>query len=99
MEFAEYISVHQVDNVLLTDKTDDNRKGSSIEGTLCITGHHLILSSRQAERHELWVRNNISNSQWDYSDVCRIRYIPRIRIDKSRKYSDIKNVRHLSSGR
>lgn len=55
MEFAEFISVHQVDNVILTDKTDENRKGFSLEGTLCITGHHIILSSRQEDHQELWV--------------------------------------------
>ncbi|XP_043469654.1 myotubularin-related protein 9 isoform X1 [Leptopilina heterotoma] len=55
MEFADIISVHQVDNVTLTDKTDENRKGFSLEGTLCITGHHFILSSRQEDRQELWL--------------------------------------------
>ncbi|XP_015603918.1 myotubularin-related protein 9 [Cephus cinctus] len=55
MEFAELILVTKLDNVLLTDKSDENNKIASMEGTLCVTGHQLILSSRQDTGKELWL--------------------------------------------
>jgi len=42
-----------VDNVILRRSLMP-----TIEGTLCITGHHLILSSRKEEAQELWVNFN-----------------------------------------
>lgn len=50
MEFAEFIKTPQVDGVALCVPNQN-----SVEGTLCITGHHLILSSRQDREEELWV--------------------------------------------
>lgn len=56
MEFVELISIPRVDNVVLTDKTKERTKQCKIEGTLCISGHHLILSDRQkGNEQELWV--------------------------------------------
>ena len=55
MEFADLILIPKVDNVILTDKSDENDKSSSLNGTLCISGHHLILSSRREVPQELWV--------------------------------------------
>ena len=50
MEFADFIRIPCVDGVRLYEL------GSKpVEGTLCITGHHLILSSRQNQKEELWV--------------------------------------------
>jgi len=58
MEFVDLIAIPRVDNVLLTDKTKDKLKDWKIEGTLCISGHHLILSDRQkSDQQELWVCN------------------------------------------
>ncbi|KAH3752878.1 hypothetical protein DPMN_187504 [Dreissena polymorpha] len=50
MEFAEFIKTPMVDGVTL-------RKPfcKPVEGTLCITGHHLILSSWKTNREELWL--------------------------------------------
>jgi hypothetical protein len=50
MEFAEFIKVTRVDNVLLRRSFSE-----PMEGTLCITGHHLILSSRRDDAQELFV--------------------------------------------
>lgn len=44
MEFIELISISKIDNVILHMGCNE-----SIEGTLCITGHHLILSSRKEQ--------------------------------------------------
>ena len=51
MEFAELIQTTRVDNVILR-----RLGGNLIEGTLCLTSHHLIFSSRVAENDELMVR-------------------------------------------
>ena len=51
MEFAEFIQTPKIDNVVLRHPFED-----PVEGTLCVTGHHLILSSRQEGKEELWVR-------------------------------------------
>jgi myotubularin-related protein 9 len=50
MEFIELIRVPKVDNVTMR-----RTLFPSVEGTLCITGHHLILSSRREGDEELWV--------------------------------------------
>lgn len=50
---GDNILIPQVDNVVLIDKSDGSNK--SLDGTLCISGHHLILSSRQNDGQELWV--------------------------------------------
>ncbi|XP_052764225.1 myotubularin-related protein 9-like [Mya arenaria] len=57
MEFAEFIKTPMVDRVNL-------RKPfcKPVEGTLCITGHHLILSSRQTNREELWLLHSSVDS-------------------------------------
>ena len=53
MEFVEFIKSPMIDKVKLF------RNGSCVDGTLCITGHHLILSSRSTQQEELWVLQNI----------------------------------------
>lgn len=50
MEFIELIKAPRVDNVIMR-----RTLLKTIEGTLCITGHHLILSSRKQDAEELWV--------------------------------------------
>ncbi|XP_045471939.1 myotubularin-related protein 9 [Harmonia axyridis] len=52
MEFAELITSPNLDRVILQDSLKN-----SIEGTLCITGHHLILSSRNESlpAQEVWL--------------------------------------------
>lgn len=50
MEFAELISTPKLDGVILHTQNSE-----PVEGTLCITGHHLILSSRREGVQELWL--------------------------------------------
>lgn len=50
MEFAELITTPKLDGVILHTQTSE-----PIDGTLCITGHHLILSSRREGAQELWL--------------------------------------------
>ncbi|XP_069053931.1 myotubularin-related protein 9 [Lepisosteus oculatus] len=50
MEFVELIKTPRVDNVVL-----HRPFMPKVEGTLCLTGHHLILSSRQDNTEELWL--------------------------------------------
>jgi len=50
MEFVEYIKSPRIEKVSL------RRRGRAyLEGTLCVTGHHLIFSSRTEHRDELIV--------------------------------------------
>ncbi|GAB6019226.1 Carrier protein, mitochondrial [Chamberlinius hualienensis] len=55
MEFAEVIKTPKVDNVIL------QFAGTTIEGTLCITGHHLIISSRKGNE-EFWLLHSSIDS-------------------------------------
>lgn len=55
MEFAELILTTKLEGVILHSFLN-----KSVEGTLCITSHHLILSPKQADQ-ELWVRQRQSN--------------------------------------
>lgn len=69
MEFAELITSPNLDHVILQDSSKN-----SIEGTLCITGHHLILSSRNETlpAQEIWV--NILNFCYLYFIFLRSFY-------------------------
>lgn len=50
MEFAELILTPKLDGVVMHGPFM-----KPVDGTLCITGHHLILSSRKEGVEELWV--------------------------------------------
>lgn len=54
MEFAELISTPKLDGVKLHSPLSE-----TVDGTLCITGHHLILSSRKEEKQELWLLHQV----------------------------------------
>ena len=57
MAFVDYILISKVDNVILTEKCKEKSVTNKLEGTLCISSHHLILSSRQKDNlQELWVK-------------------------------------------
>ena len=50
MEFAEFIKINKLDRVVVTQPFKD-----PVEGSVCITGHHFIFSSRREVNDELWV--------------------------------------------
>jgi hypothetical protein len=50
MEFAELILIPKLDGVVMHGPFQ-----KPVDGTLCITGHHLILSTRKEDVEELWV--------------------------------------------
>ncbi|RVE49502.1 hypothetical protein evm_005843 [Chilo suppressalis] len=50
MEFIELILINKLDGVILKYPHNEN-----VDGTVCITGHHLILSSRKEGVRELWL--------------------------------------------
>uniref|UniRef100_A0A1B6CPY7 Myotubularin phosphatase domain-containing protein n=1 Tax=Clastoptera arizonana TaxID=38151 RepID=A0A1B6CPY7_9HEMI len=50
MEFFEYIPTPKLDNVIMTGPFK-----KTVEGTLNISGHHLLLSSRKENNEELWL--------------------------------------------
>lgn len=50
MEFADVIKSPKIDDVVLSRPLHD-----AVEGTLCITSHHVILSSRKGAHEELWI--------------------------------------------
>ena len=53
MEFVEFIKTPMVQAVTLRRPLNPN-----LEGTLCITGHQLIISSRGEKHEELWLLHN-----------------------------------------
>lgn len=54
MEFVEYIKTPMCPSVKLLQPP-----WPQLEGTLCITGHHFIFSTRQKEDDELWILHRI----------------------------------------
>lgn len=50
MEFGDFITTPKLDGVILHSPFNE-----PIDGTLCITGHHLIVSTRKENVQELWV--------------------------------------------
>lgn len=66
MEFAELIKTPRVDKVLLHRPFHP-----TVGGTLCLTGHHLILSSRQDNSEELWLlHSNIDSIEKRFVGSC-----------------------------
>ncbi|XP_031549636.1 myotubularin-related protein 9-like [Actinia tenebrosa] len=57
MEFVEYIKSPRIEKVLLK-----RRHGTKVEGTLCVTGHHLIFSSRTQHEEELFLLHSAVES-------------------------------------
>lgn len=54
MEFVDHIATPKLDGVVFHSPFHD-----PVDGTLCITGHHIILSSRKEDdAQELWVQIN-----------------------------------------
>lgn len=51
MEFADLIPISKLDGVTLSGACYK----TPVDGTLCMTGHHLFLSSRKQGVEELWV--------------------------------------------
>ncbi|XP_037078968.1 myotubularin-related protein 9-like isoform X2 [Pollicipes pollicipes] len=54
MEFADYIRTPKCDRVVLHQPLC-----APMDGTLCLTGHHFIFSSRQSEEDEVWVLHRL----------------------------------------
>lgn len=50
MELSEFIKTPMINDVILRRPFK-----LPLEGTLCITGHHLILSKRSGDEEEIWV--------------------------------------------
>ncbi|KAI4465865.1 myotubularin-related [Holotrichia oblita] len=50
MEFTELIATPKLDGVILHSSFHE-----PVDGTLCISGHHLLLSSRKEDVQELWL--------------------------------------------
>ena len=50
MEFAELIKTPKLDHVKVNETLSD-----TMDGRLCITGHHLILQSHKDKDKEIWV--------------------------------------------
>ena len=71
MEFAEFIRTAQVEGVTLYQANQ-----LPIKGTLCVTGHHLILSSRDNHIEELWVLYFTDTLL--YSELCQW-HVSRVR--------------------
>ncbi|XP_022213683.1 myotubularin-related protein 9 [Drosophila obscura] len=55
MEFADLIKTPKLDGVFLHDPQPLQHANAATVGTLCITGHHLLLSARQENSQELWL--------------------------------------------
>ena len=77
MEFAEFIKTPMVNNVTLRRPFME-----PLEGTLCVTGHQLILSSRRDDHEELWVSSNSTHTEiWGtanthYEDILDTGHCP-----------------------
>ena len=54
MELGDFILIANLQNVALIDRSDGNSK--CIDGTLCVSSHHLLWSSRQKDGQDLWVQ-------------------------------------------
>lgn len=107
MEFAEHIRTPKLDGVLLYEQI----KREPIDGTLCITGHHLILSTRKEGARELWLLHQnvdiverkpcIINNVLEGGTIilkCKDLRIIQLRINSPQEYFNISNsIEQLSN--
>lgn len=70
MEFADSIASPKIDGVMLHSPFHD-----PVDGTLCITGHHLILSSRKEDVQELWVGYVNVNMIYSSRSYCHKKFV------------------------
>ncbi|XP_058118339.1 myotubularin-related protein 9 [Anopheles ziemanni] len=107
MEFAELILTPKLDGVLLYDQLSER----PVDGTLCITGHHLILSTRKEGAQELWLlhqnidlverKPNIVNNILEGGTIilkCKDLRIIALKIASPQEYFNISNsIEQLSN--
>ncbi|KAL9697646.1 hypothetical protein quinque_001087 [Culex quinquefasciatus] len=107
MEFAELIRTPKLDGVQLYEQL----KRESIDGTLCITGHHLILSTRREGARELWLLHQnvdiverkpyINNNVLEGGTIilkCKDLRIIQLRINSPQEYFNVSNsIEQLSN--
>ncbi|KXJ75459.1 hypothetical protein RP20_CCG011683 [Aedes albopictus] len=107
MEFAEWIRTPKLDGVQLYEQL----RRESIDGTLCITGHHLILSTRKEGARELWLLHQnvdiverkpcIVNNVLEGGIItlkCKDLRIIQLRINSPQEYFNISNsIEQLSN--
>uniref|UniRef100_A0AAG5CTC7 Myotubularin phosphatase domain-containing protein n=1 Tax=Anopheles atroparvus TaxID=41427 RepID=A0AAG5CTC7_ANOAO len=107
MEFAELILTPKLDGVLLYDQLSER----PVDGTLCITGHHLILSTRKEGAQELWLlhqnidlverKPNIVNNVLEGGTIilkCKDLRIIALKIASPQEYFNISNsIEQLSN--
>uniref|UniRef100_U5EXU6 Putative phosphatidylinositol 3-phosphate 3-phosphatase myotubularin mtm1 n=1 Tax=Corethrella appendiculata TaxID=1370023 RepID=U5EXU6_9DIPT len=107
MEFAELIPTPKLDNVVLRSQLNDYH----IDGTLCITGHHLILSTRKEGERELLLlhqnidiverKPNIVNNILEGGSIilkCKDLRIITLKISSPQEYFNISNsIEQLSN--
>ncbi|EAT48918.1 AAEL000053-PA [Aedes aegypti] len=107
MEFAELIRTPKLDGVQLYEQP----RRESIDGTLCITGHHLILSTRKEGARELWLLHQnvdiverkpcIVNNVLEGGTItlkCKDLRIIQLRINSPQEYFNISNsIEQLSN--
>jgi hypothetical protein len=60
MEFMDWIEIPRVDNIKLTrqifDTSQNQLTTQVLDGTICLTSHHLIFSSKSnLKDEEIWV--------------------------------------------
>ena len=70
MEFVEYIRTPKVDSMTLY-----RPNAEPIEGTLCITGHHLIMYSRLDHKEEMWVSSVLLGQMFKCPVLCFVETI------------------------
>lgn len=107
MEFAELIRTPKLDGVQLYEQL----KRESIDGTLCITGHHLILSTRREGARELWLLHQnvdiverkpyINNNVLEGGTIilkCKDLRVIQLRINSPQEYFNVSNsIEQLSN--
>ncbi|KAK3087957.1 hypothetical protein FSP39_012815 [Pinctada imbricata] len=94
MEFAEFINTPKVDNVMLFQPFKNPQ-----QGTLCITGHHLIFSTRRLDNtEELWLLHSNVDMVEKKSSPASLKFVM---ILKCKNYTmlqiDFQNAEDLNS--
>ncbi|KAF5270485.1 hypothetical protein FQA39_LY08363 [Lamprigera yunnana] len=99
MEFSELIRIPKLDEVILHNAFHD-----PVQAMLCITSHHLILSSRKEEDQEIWLLhqsidvvekriNNSTSNQTGGSLILKCKDLQIIQLDISNT-EDLHNVHY-----
>ena len=106
MEFMDLIEIPRVDNVKYCKILIDDQKqlvNQFIDGSLCLTSHHLIFSPKEKANKEIWIQHNLidqlelKNKETKYQIILKCKDFQQYLVDFPSSYACLSIHRSLEA--